>query len=70
MDRVATPQPLQIPSSPANTGFTPRQMLSMMPALLAAVLSVGTYSTSLLSAAFWTTEAMSLVSEKGYWVQA
>ena len=45
-------------------------MLSMIPALFAAVLSVGTYSTSEASAALWTTEAMSLVSEKGNWVQA
>ena len=36
------PQPPQMPSSPANTGTTPWQMLLMMPVLLAAVLSVGT----------------------------
>jgi len=43
MDRVATPQPEQMPSSPAITG-TPagRQMPSMMPVAEAAVLSVGT----------------------------
>ena len=70
MDSVATPQLPQMPSSPAKTGFTPRQMLSIIPAFVAAVLSVGTYSTSEASAAFWTTEAMSLVSEKGNWVQA
>jgi hypothetical protein len=42
MDRVTTPQPEQIPSSPATTG-TPAGMttLAMASVLLAAVLSVG-----------------------------
>ena len=51
MDRVATPQPLAMPSSPQKTGTLPRQMLSMIPVLEAQVLSVGMYITSLLSAA-------------------
>jgi len=43
MERVATPHPWQIPSSPAITGtFAGRQMLLMISVLEATVLSVGT----------------------------
>ena len=69
MDKVATPQPRQMPSSPAKTGLPiGRQMPSTMPVLAATVLSVGTYKTSLSVAACWQTEDRSLESEKGYWV--
>ena len=65
MDSVATPQPAQMPSSPATMG-TPAgwATLLMASALEAAVLSVGMYKTSLLSQAVLTTEVTSLESTK------
>ena len=70
MVRVATPQPRQMPSSPAMMGVpVSREMLPISSALLAAVLSVGTYTTSLSAQAVVATADRSLESEKEYWVQ-
>ena len=65
MDNVATPQPPSMPASPTMAGLPAARATLLMDSMLeAAVLSVGIYSTSQLSQAFWVTEDTSLESVK------